>query len=83
MKKGVEILGENVFGRGIFDRNFERKTAEEHLSENLSEINRLIRVLGRHLEKFEEAYNKKDPVKFNLLKKEILQIQERIHSLIR
>jgi len=64
------------------------KKGELHFSanmeeSNISQINHLIKVLGRHLEKFEEAHKEKDPLKFNLIKREIIQIQRKIHSLIR
>lgn len=51
--------------------------------DEISEINHLIKVLGRHLKKFEAAYIKKDHKEFNSLKKEILQIQRKIHSLVK
>lgn len=54
------------------------------LAENeISDIIHLIKVLGKHIEKFEETYNKKDHLKFNILKKEILQIQKKIHSILK
>jgi len=46
------------------------------------EINHLIKILGKHLKKFEEAYIRRDSKEFNLLKGEILQIQRKIHSII-
>ncbi len=47
------------------------------------DINHLIKVLGRHIEKFEEAYKRKDSREFNILKKEIIQIQKKISSLVK
>ena len=49
----------------------------------VSDINHLIKVLSRHIEKFEAAYKRKDSREFNILKKEILQIEKKIHSLIK
>ncbi|MEK6847969.1 MAG: hypothetical protein AABX50_02500 [Nanoarchaeota archaeon] len=49
----------------------------------ISDINHLIKVLSRHIEKFEAAYKRKDPREFNILKKEILQIEKKIHALIK
>ena len=53
------------------------------VEDEISEINHLIKVLGRHLEKFEDAYIRRDSREFNLLKKEILQIQRKIHSIVK
>ena len=53
------------------------------LGDEISQINHLIKVLGRHIEKFEAAYNRRDHKEFNSLKREILQIQRKIHSLVR
>ena len=53
------------------------------VEDEISEINHLIKVLGRHLKKFEDAYIRKDSREFNLLKKEILQIQRKIHSIVK
>ena len=46
------------------------------------DINYLVKVLGKQIEKFEAAYLKKDPVEFNSLKKEILRLQRRINGLV-
>lgn len=51
--------------------------------DEISEINHLLIVLNSHIEKLEQAYNRKEHEKFNILKKEILQMQKRIHSLIK
>ena len=53
------------------------------LGDEISQINHLIKVLGRHIEKFEAAYTRRDHKEFNSLKREILQIQRKIHSLVR
>ncbi len=52
------------------------------VDDRISEVNHLIKVLGRHIEKFEAAYIRRDHGEFNSLKKEILQIQRKIHDLI-
>ncbi|MCX6749765.1 MAG: hypothetical protein NTW17_03430 [Candidatus Pacearchaeota archaeon] len=49
----------------------------------IHEINHLVRVLGRHIKKFEDAYKRKDAHEFNILKKEIIQIQKKIHSIMK
>jgi hypothetical protein len=49
----------------------------------ISDINHLIKVLSRHIERFEEAYKRKEPKEFNILKKEIIQIQKKIATLIK
>jgi hypothetical protein len=59
---------------GIFSGNF--------AGDNISAINHLIKILERHLERFEKAYERKDSKEFNILKREILQLQRKIHSLI-
>ncbi len=51
--------------------------------DEISTINHLIRVLGKHIEKFEKAYIRRDSGKFNSLKKEVLQIQRKINSLVK
>lgn len=53
------------------------------VDEEILQINHLVRVLGRHIEKFEKAYSRRDPWEFNSLKKEILQIQRKINSFIK
>ena len=53
------------------------------LGDEISQINHLIKVLGRHIEKYEAAYARRDHKEFNSLKREILQIQRKIHSLIK
>ena len=53
------------------------------LGDEISQINHLIKVLGRHIEKFEAAYIRRDHKEFNSLKREKLQIQRKIHSLVR
>ncbi|MGA2130176.1 MAG: hypothetical protein ABSG05_00990 [Candidatus Pacearchaeota archaeon] len=57
----------------------ERNSAVEG---EISSINYLIRMLGMHVQKLEEAYKKKDHREFNIIKKEIIQIQKKIHTLI-
>ncbi|MEK6840434.1 MAG: hypothetical protein AABX79_00585 [Nanoarchaeota archaeon] len=52
------------------------------IDRGILEINHLIKVLGTNIEKLGEAYSRKDHREFNLLKKEILQIQRKINSLI-
>lgn len=51
------------------------------IKEDAENIGHLVRVLKRHIEKLEEAYKKKNHVEFNLLKKQILQIQRKIHEI--
>jgi hypothetical protein len=51
--------------------------------DEISTINHLIRVLGKHIEKFEAAYTRKDSQEFNSLKRGILQIQRKINSLVK
>jgi len=53
------------------------------IEDEISDLNHLIKVLGRHIEKFEAAYKKRDHREFNILKRQVLEIQRRIHSLIR
>ena len=53
------------------------------IDDEISTINHLIRVLGKHIEKFEKAYIGRDSGKFNSLKKEVLQIQRKINSLVK
>ena len=53
------------------------------IDDEISQVNHLIRVLGRHIEKFESAYLRRDSREFNSLKREILQIQRKIHSLVK
>ena len=53
------------------------------IESEIYDINHLIKVLGRHIEKFEEAYKRKDSREFNILKKEIIQIQKKISSLVK
>jgi hypothetical protein len=53
------------------------------IDDEISQINHLIRVLGRYIEKFEAAYARRDHKEFNILKREILQIQRKIYSLIK
>ena len=48
----------------------------------ISSINYLIRMLSRHIQRLEEAYKKKDHREFNNIRKEIIQIQKKIHTLI-
>ena len=62
---------------------FVKKLAKSMIEDEISELNHLIRILGRHIEKFEEAYKKKDSREFNILKRHIIEIQRRIHSIIR
>ena len=52
------------------------------VEDEILQVNHLTRVLDSHIEKFEAAYVKQDSNKFNLLKREILQIQRKIHSLV-
>jgi len=53
------------------------------VEDEISEINHLIKVLGRHLKKFEEAYIRQDSQEFNSLKKMMIQMQRKIHSLVK
>ncbi len=53
------------------------------VDDEISTINHLIRVLGKHIEKFEKAYIRRDSGEFNSLKKEVLQIQRKINSLVK
>jgi hypothetical protein len=49
----------------------------------VSDINHIIKVLNGHIEKFEAAYKKGNHNEFNILKKEIIQLQKKIHSLVK
>ena len=49
----------------------------------ISAINHLIKVLGTHVKKFEAAYIRKDSREFNSLKKGMIQIQRKIHSIVK
>ena len=49
----------------------------------ISEINHLVKVLGMQVEKLDEAYKGKDPVKFNIIKKQILELQRKIQGLVK
>lgn len=53
------------------------------IDDEISQINHLIKVLGRHIEKFEAAYTRRDHKEFNSLKRDMLQIQRKIHSLVK
>jgi len=53
------------------------------IDDEISQVNHLIKVLGRHIEKFEAAYTRRDHKEFNSLKREMLQIQRKIHSLVK
>ena len=53
------------------------------VEDEILEINHLIKVLGRNLKKFEEAYIRRDSQEFNSLKKMVIQIQRKIHSLVK
>jgi len=74
MKRGNEFSIENLFGKAA--------NQENRIPNISSNINYLIQILGKHIERFEEAYKKRDPREFNLLKKQILEVQRRIHSLL-
>lgn len=52
------------------------------VEDGMSSINYLMRMLGRHIKKLEEAYEREDQREFNKLKKEIIQIQKKIHTFI-
>ena len=52
------------------------------VEDGISSINYLMRMLSRHIKKLEEAYERVDQREFNTLKKEIIQIQKKIHTLI-
>jgi len=60
----------------------EELSVKNIIEDEISDVNHLIKVLGKHLEKFEAAYRKKDPREFNILKKQVLELQRRIHSII-
>jgi len=53
------------------------------IEDEIYDINHFIKVLGRHIERFEDAYKRKDSREFNILKKEILQMQKKISSLLK
>jgi DNA-directed RNA polymerase subunit L len=53
------------------------------IGDEISAINHLMRVLEKHIGKLEIAYRKKDHTNFNILKKEIIQLQKKIHSIIK
>ena len=48
----------------------------------VSKINTLIKTLEKQIKDFESAYMKKDFQEFNSLKKEIIQTQRKIDSII-
>ena len=48
----------------------------------VSRINTLIKTLEKQINDFESAYMKKDFQEFNSLKKEIIQTQRKIDSII-
>ena len=50
---------------------------------NISDIKYLLKILGKHIEKLDSAYKRKDHREFNILKKQVLELQRRIHSLIK
>ena len=52
------------------------------LGSNVREIAKLMKDLEKYIEKFEEAYNKKNTREFNILKKQVLQIQKQIQALV-
>lgn len=56
---------------------------EKTVETGLTDINHLIKVLGKHIELLDAAYKRKDHREFNILKKHVLEIQRRIHSLIK
>ena len=56
--------------------------ANSDAKDEISSINYLIRMLSRHIKRLEEAYSKKDHKEFNKIKKEIIQMQKKIHSMI-
>jgi len=61
-----------------------KKGEGSFLAENeISQIQHLINVLGKQIEQFEVAYNSRNPVQFNSIKKKIIQIQRKIQSLIK
>jgi len=51
--------------------------------EDIPFLNQLIKSLEETESKLEEAYEKKDYEDFNKLKKFMMQIQKRIHEIIR
>ncbi len=52
------------------------------VEDGISSISYLVRMLSRHIKKLEEAYERKNQREFNILKKEIIQIQKKIHTFI-
>ncbi len=48
----------------------------------ISEINNLIKILENKIKEFEWAYIRRDSEEFNLLKKDIIQMQRKIDSII-
>ncbi len=46
-----------------------------------SDIGYLIKILGKQMEKLDQAYNKKDAIKFNIVKKQVLELQRMISSM--
>ncbi len=53
------------------------------IEDEISDLNYLIKVLGKHIERFDAAYKRKDHREFNILKKQVLELQRRIHSSIK
>jgi len=56
-------------------------SVETMIEKNILDIKHLIKVLEKHIEKLDLAYKNKDHREFNILKKQVLEIQRRIHSL--
>ena len=52
------------------------------IDKDITDINHLIRILDTLIKKLEIAYISKDSFGFNSLKKDILQIQRKIHSML-
>ena len=59
-----------------------KKEVRRNHAEIMSDINYIIRILGRTIERMDEAYVRKDHLNFNILKKQVLQLQRKIHSLM-
>ena len=46
------------------------------------DINYLVKNLGKQIEKLDQAHRSGDSGKFNIIKKQVLELQRKIHSLI-
>jgi peptidoglycan hydrolase CwlO-like protein len=52
------------------------------LERDIKQINRDLRILEKHIEKFGEAQRRKDPGEFNSIKREIIKLQRKISGIV-